>query len=215
MTIISILLAYLIGSIPFGYIAGFVYGVDIRTKGSCNIGATNVLRVLGKKTGIMVFLLDAAKGVAAVCVVPQCVWSFFQVPNCMCEADLSAPNILAILACAAAVFLGHTFPVWLRFKGGKGVATGLGLAIGIAPLSAGIAFAVWLVIFIIGRYVSLASIIAALTLGAVSWFVDNSTGYYVPALMSVLALFVTVKHRANIKRLLAGTENRFAFSSKK
>ncbi|MCL1909488.1 MAG: glycerol-3-phosphate 1-O-acyltransferase PlsY [Kiritimatiellaeota bacterium] len=207
ISILSALGAYFIGSIPFGYIAGLVYGVDIRTKSSGNIGATNVFRTLGKKPGIFVFVADAMKGVAAVRVVPQGVAYAF---------GETEPGIFIILACAVFVFLGHIFPAWLGFKGGKGVATGLGLAIGIAPLSAGIAFGVWLVVFIAGRYVSLASILAAVVLAAASWFLDNAAEprNYAPAVMTALALFVIVKHRSNIKRLVAGTENRFSFSRK-
>ena len=111
MLFLSLLLSYLVGSIPFGYIAGLVYGVDIRTKGSGNIGATNVLRVLGKKPGIFVFILDAMKGIAAVSVIPQCVAYAFSSPT--------PPHILLILGCAVFVFLGHLFPAWLGFKAAK------------------------------------------------------------------------------------------------
>jgi len=209
--LLSILCAYLIGSIPFGHIAGLCYGVDIRTKGSGNIGATNVYRVLGKKPGIIVFLLDAMKGIAAVRVVPQ------GVAFVLGGVEAVPPGVFVILACAVFVFLGHTFPVWLRFKGGKGVATGLGLAIGIAPFSALVALAVWIAVFAASRYVSLASIFAAVVLGAAAWFLDNSAEprNYAPAVICALALFVIIKHKSNIKRLLSGTENRFSFSGKK
>ena len=208
LTIISALCAYLTGSIPFGYIAGLVYGVDIRAKGSGNIGATNVFRVLGKKPGILVFVLDAAKGVAAVRVIPQYAAYACGAPE---------PAVSVILLCAAAVFLGHVFPAWLGFKGGKGVATGLGIAIGIAPFSVAVALAVWIAVFCIGRYVSLASISAAVVLAVAAWFLDNAgePRNYAPAVITALAAFVVLKHKSNIGRLIAGNENRFSFKRDK
>jgi len=202
--IFSAIISYLLGSIPFGFIIGKIYGIDIREKGSKNIGATNVFRVLGKKPGIFTFLLDATKGVAAVCVVPQCV------AICFGNNMISATSILIS---AVAVFIGHTYTLFLGFKGGKGVATGLGLAIGLAPISAVCALVIWIIVFAISRYVSVSSIVAATTLGIVSWFFDNSgaTGYVTPALISVLAVFVIYKHRSNIERLIAGNEHRFSF----
>ena len=207
--ILSALCAYLLGSIPFGYLAGLVYGIDIRTKGSGNIGATNVFRVLGKKQGIFVFLLDMMKGLAAVRVIPQGIALAF--------GATSPVEIGAILACAACVFLGHMFPLFLGFKGGKGVATGLGIAIGIAPCSALCAFALWIALFLMFRYVSVASIAAALFVGIAVWFLDNSAtpANIAPAVISLLALLITIKHKSNIKRLIAGNENRFNLWRKK
>ena len=161
LTILSAALAYLAGSIPFGYLMGLTRGVDIRTVGSGNIGATNVFRTLGKRLGVFTFALDVAKGVAAVAVVPQAVWSC---------AGAGAPPLGALVACAAAVMLGHAFPVFLGFRGGKGVATGLGLAIGPAPHSALLGLAVWIVVFAATRYVSVGSVLAALVVGAAPWW---------------------------------------------
>jgi acyl-phosphate glycerol 3-phosphate acyltransferase len=224
-TLLSALCAYLLGSIPFGYIIGLAHGVDIREKGSGNIGATNVFRVLGKKPGIFVFLLDMMKGLAAVRVIPQGVAMALggaarPAAANAAEAALAAapqPAIAAILLCAACVFLGHMFPLFLGFKGGKGVATGLGLAIGIAPHSALAAFALWIVLFAAFRYVSVASIAAALFVGVAAWFLDNSATppNIAPAVISLLALLIIIKHKSNIKRLIAGNENRFDFSRKK
>ena len=178
LTVLSAALAYLAGSIPFGYLMGLTRGVDIRTVGSGNIGATNVFRTLGKRLGAFTCALDVAKGVAAVAVVPQAVWAC---------AGAGAPPLGALVACAAAVMLGHAFPVFLGFRGGKGVATGLGLAIGLAPHSALLGLAVWIVVFGATRYVSVGSVLAAL---------------------------VVLKHRSNLARLARGTENRFCFTER-
>lgn len=203
--VVSALLSYLIGSIPFGYLIGLMHGVDIRTLGSGNIGATNVFRTLGRKPGIFTFVLDVMKGVAAVSVVPSAV--------ALC-AGAEAPVFTAVL-CGAAVMLGHMFPLYLGFKGGKGVATGLGIAIGLAPHTALVALLVWIVAFVVTRYVSVGSCLAALTVAVAPWFLDNDPRLHciVPALLVLLGTLVIVKHRSNIKRLFAGTENRFAFTA--
>ena len=210
LTVLSAALAYLAGSIPFGYLMGLTRGVDIRTVGSGNIGATNVFRTLGKKLGVFTFALDVAKGVAAVAVVPQAVWAC---------AGAGAPPLGALVACAAAVMLGHAFPVFLGFKGGKGVATGLGLAIGLAPHSALLGLAVWIVVFGATRYVSVGSVLAALVVGAAPWWLDRpadgGAGWNaVCAAISILAALVVLKHRSNLARLARGTENRFCFTER-
>lgn len=207
--IIAAVVAYLVGSIPFGYLAGLSRGVDIRTVGSGNIGATNVFRTFGKKLGIATFVLDVVKGIAATCVIPQCVWFAM-------GAEGPSP-LLAEMICAVSVLIGHSFPLFLNFKGGKGVATGLGIAIGVAPLSALLGFAVWVAVFLTTRYVSVGSIVAATAVAVGVWFLDNSREprNLVPAVISMLAVIVVIKHRANIRRLLNGNENRFSFSRKK
>ena len=209
-TLLSAALAYLAGSIPFGYLMGLTRGVDIRTVGSGNIGATNVFRTLGKRLGIFTFALDVAKGVAAVSVIPKGVWL---------AAGAGSPPLGALVACAAAVMLGHAFPVFLGFKGGKGVATGLGLAIGLAPHAALLVFAVWIVVFGATRYVSVGSVCAAAVVGVAPWFLDRppdgGAGWNaVCAAISVLAALVVLKHRSNLARLARGTENRFCFTEK-
>ena len=206
---IAALAAYLIGSIPFGYLAGLSRGVDIRTVGSGNIGATNVFRTFGKKLGIATFVLDVFKGIAATCVIPQGVWLSLGIGGTV--------PLAAEMFGAVAVLVGHSFPLFLNFKGGKGVATGLGIAIGVAPYSALLGLLVWLGFFISTRYVSVGSIAAALAVGGGVWFLDNARDpkNLVPAIISVLAVLIIVKHRANIKRLLNGNENRFSFSRKK
>ena len=211
LTLLSAALAYLAGSIPFGYLMGLTRGVDIRTVGSGNIGATNVFRTLGPRLGVFTFALDAAKGVAAVAVVPQCVRA--------AAGAAGAPPLGALVACAAAVMLGHAFPLFLGFRGGKGVATGLGLAIGLAPHSALLGLAVWAVVFAATRYVSVGSVCAAAVVGVAPWFLDRPAdggpGWTaVCAAISVLAALVVLKHRSNLVRLAHGTENRFCFTER-
>ena len=194
---------YLFGSFPAGYFAGRLAGVDVRTVGSGNIGATNVLRVLGKKWGYPVFLIDALKGFAAVRVAIVLVNRW--------PEEKPYAEYFAILAALMSV-AGHMFPVWLGFKGGKGVATSAGALIGLMPLAVPIVFFVWVLVFETTRYVSLASIIAAIALPIVAgllayWkFVDT----WAPIYFSILIMFLVLwRHRSNFSRLLNGTEQRF------
>ena len=207
--IIAAISAYLLGSIPFGYLAGISRGVDIRTVGSGNIGATNVYRTLGKKLGIATFVLDVFKGVAATSVIPQSVWFMLGFEG--------TATLYMVIACGALVLIGHSFPLFLNFKGGKGVATGLGVTIGVAPHSAILGLAVWIAVFFATRYVSVGSIIAAAVVGIAVWLLDNSyePANVVPAVVSLLAVLVILKHRKNIARLINGNENRFDFSKRK
>ncbi len=193
-------LSYLLGSIPFGYLAGRLAGVDVRTCGSGNIGATNVLRVVGKRWGYPVFLLDALKGFAAVRLAFMMVG---RDPSASEFADFYA--ILAAAACVA----GHSFPVWLRFKGGKGVATSVGALLGVVPIAAISIFLVWVLVFLITRYVSFASILAALTLPLVVALLDRSRGHVLLFFSAAMTALVVWRHRPNIARLIAGTEPRF------
>jgi glycerol-3-phosphate acyltransferase PlsY len=197
------LLGYLCGSLPFGYFAGRISGTDIRAAGSGNIGATNVLRVLGKKWGYAVFLADAFKGFAAV-----------RLSSLIAEQVISAwpyAEYFAILA-AVTCIIGHTFPVWLRFKGGKGVATSVGAVSGLMPIAAITIFTIWVIVFEITRYVSVASIVAASSLPItiavlMRWKIIQGTGLlYFSSVMLILVLW---RHRSNFSRLLKGTEQRF------
>ncbi len=202
--------SYLIGSIPFGYLMGLVHGVDIRTVGSGNIGATNVFRTLGRGPGVLTFALDVAKGVAAGGVVPFAVGLL---------AGTGAPALGGQIACGVAVLLGHAFPLFLGFRGGKGVATGLGVACGLVPHSALLGVAVWVVVFLATRYVSVGSICAALTVAVAPWFLElppnpGAGRVALCAVVSVLAVGVALKHHSNVRRLLAGTENRFCFTKR-
>lgn len=187
------LISYLLGSIPTGFLAGKLRGIDIRTAGSGNIGATNVLRTLGKRAGITVLVLDAFKGFAACRWVPLLVES-------------SPSENLRIVAGIAAI-LGHNYTCWLKFKGGKGIATSAGVLLGWLPWGLAIVLAVWLVVFAISRYVSLASIAAAAALPLAAWLTSGSHRMVaVGALVGGLAIY---KHRSNIQRLLEGVEPRF------
>lgn len=198
MIFVAIFISYLLGSIPTGFLVAKAKGVDIRTQGSGNTGATNVFRVLGKKPGIFVFICDALKGFVAVWLC----WHYFA------NGHLS-PALTGILGGIASI-LGHNFPLWLKFKGGKGVATSLGVVIGLVPLAAGAAFIVWAIAFFVSRYVSLASLLAAIAVPA-TVAIDPATRSKMPLLIFAIiaALLVVVRHKTNIQRLIAGTENRF------
>ena len=196
--------AYLFGSIPSGYLAGRFSGVDVRQHGSGNIGATNVLRVLGKPWGFAVFFADALKGFVAVRLAMLLA---SRTPGAAEYIEFYA--IVAAAACVA----GHSFPVWLRFKGGKGVATSAGSLAGVTPISAFTIFVVWLIVFKVTRYVSLASIVAATALPVVVGILvamkqtQGTVLFYFSVVMTALVVW---RHRSNISRLLNGTEPRFA-----
>ena len=197
---ITILVSYLIGAVPFGVFAGQFAGIDIRQHGSKNIGATNVVRTLGKKYGIAVFLADALKGLIAVRLA---VW--------FAGADPFYRNSLGVLA-ALFVVIGHSFPVWLRFRGGKGVATSGGACLGLLPMPTLVSGLVWIVVFLAFRYVSVASIAAIASLPLTVWFLSdrgNSPNYLMLGFSAFIAVLVTWRHRENIVRLIRGTEPRF------
>lgn len=196
--------SYLLGSVPFGFLVARAHGVDIRTCGSGNIGATNVFRTLGKGPGILTFALDFGKGLVATLAIAAAADKLLGPTG----GDLPCLR----LVCGAAALLGHSFPVFLGFHGGKGVATGVGLVAGLSPVAAGIGLGVWLVVFLVSRYVSLASIAAAAAVGVAAWTaMEPDPRRIVPSILTVLAVLVVLRHRANIERLLRGTENRFTF----
>jgi len=192
--------AYLLGSIPTGYLlVRFVRHQDIRSFGSGNIGATNVLRSNGKLLGAGTFLLDMCKGSAAVYL------------GALLAAHLlpSLPYRDAQSLAAVFAVLGHMFPVWLRFRGGKGVATGFGVFLVAAPTAALAAIAVFAVILFVSRYVSLASIIGAACFPVFAWFfVRGDRPCFFIAVQIAVALLIILKHHQNIRRLLAGRESR-------
>lgn len=200
--------AYVLGSLPFGYWAGWLKGIDIRQHGSGNIGATNVIRVMGKGIGIPVFILDVIKGWVAPFIAAR--W--------MTEANASETAVSAVtILSGIASILGHNFTFWLGFKGGKGVATSTGALLGIAPISVGVGLVVWLVVFFTTRYVSLASMGAAVAVPvtmAVTMVADQRWNFVMLGFGVTIAALVVLRHRPNIQRLLAGTENR-AGSKKK
>jgi glycerol-3-phosphate acyltransferase PlsY len=199
--VLLVALAYLIGSIPFGYLVARARGVDITKAGSGNIGATNVGRVLGRKYGILVFTLDVLKG-----ALPTAAMSALR-------SDGGWP-----VAAGLAAILGHLFPIFLRFRGGKGVATGFGVIAVLLPIPAAIAFLTWLLVVATTRYVSLASIIAATLLAAVRLTTTpaqfSTEAWPISAFCVATALLVIAKHRDNIARLLQGKENRVVDSPK-
>jgi acyl-phosphate glycerol 3-phosphate acyltransferase len=209
-TVAAVLLlaaAYLVGAVPFGYLIGRLRGVNLFREGSGNIGATNAGRVLGRKVGVLVFALDFLKGAVPVAVVvPLARWL---APGA--EAAIGPPDVLRVGA-AALAFLGHLFPVYLGFRGGKGVATGAGTVFVLAPGPAAVAVLTWVVVLLVSRLVSLASLaaVAALVLarllGTPAPFGPDPLP--VTLYLAAGAALVAVKHRGNVRRLRAGTENR-------
>jgi len=193
--------AYFLGSIPVGYVLVRLFrGQDIRSVGSGNIGATNVLRTGSKALGAATFLLDVLKGCAAV-------WMGAALAALL-PHSIGPCNAEALAALCAV--LGHMYPVWLRFKGGKGVATGFGVFLVAAPLAALSAITVFAIVLALTRYVSVASILGAASFPAFAWlFVKGDRPPFFIAVQCAVALLIIVKHHQNIRRLLAGTESRF------
>lgn len=199
---------YLLGSIPFGLLIAKAKGIDIRQHGSGNIGATNVLRIVGKKWGVLVFILDTGKGVVAV-IAAWLIAKFFSSDADATALSLDQLKILAGIAC----ILGHNFPVWLGFKGGKGVATSAGVLLGLMPMVALAGAAVWVVLFYGTRFVAIASMGAALSLPILVFIFDrefNALFYFT----LVIAALVVLRHHTNIRRLIDGTEHKFDKSKK-
>jgi glycerol-3-phosphate acyltransferase PlsY len=199
-------LGYLLGSIPTGFLVAQSRGIDIRTVGSGNIGATNLLRALGKPAGIAVLLADALKGWLAVVLLPRLVFLLLGTPS-----DFTTREAHAIIGGVCAL-LGHNYTCWLQFKGGKGIATSAGVLLALVPWALLIILGVWIVLFALTRYVSLASIAAAATLPFASLLTKESMVKVLVVLaMSILAFY---RHRENVQRLLARTEPRFSFKRK-
>jgi glycerol-3-phosphate acyltransferase PlsY len=200
---LPVLLAYVAGATPFGWLAGRLRGLDLREHGSGNIGATNAVRVLGKRIGIPVFGLDLLKGWLPVALA---LWWVAHQPA-FAGRPLAAQTV-PVLAGLGAV-LGHTFTFWLGFKGGKGVATSAGVMLGLTPLALLTAVVAWAASMKISRYVSLSSIIASWVLPAAVGLLGWWSGHPNPPLLALaLAIggLVTVRHRANLGRIAAGTE---------
>src|SRR5207253_2112557 len=194
--IYGVIIAYLAGSIPSAYIAGKLRGVDLRQHGSGNLGATNVVRVLGPRIGGVVFLADVLKGFLPVFLLPI-------------YTETLQPGVWALVYGAAAIF-GHVKPIFLLGKGGgKGVATATGVFLALAPVPMLVSFAVWILAFSISRYVSLASLLGAVVLpiAILGWYRDPASPVFIASV--IIALFVFWTHRANIGRLRRGEEHRF------
>lgn len=205
---LAIIAAYLLGSVPFGIIIARAHGKNLRSIGSGNIGATNVSRALGSKWAYLCFLLDVLKGLLPMSVTGTLI----DVPS-------PTPTLLSLwLAVGCAAILGHIFPIYLKFKGGKGVATSLGVALGLWPyytICATLAFIIWTVVVLLWRYISLASITASITFPiALILAIVLTPGWDFANLWPLLAaaiaipIMVIVRHRENIKRLIAGTESK-------
>ena len=205
--------AYLLGAIPSGLLIARLRGVDIRAVGSKNIGATNVFRCVGQGWGVLTFLCDALKGLVPAWLFPLLV-SNVPLPGPSWDNPAEAAALWGLLFGGAAI-LGHNFPVYLGFKGGKGVATSAGMLLGVAPMAMGIGLLVWLALFLTTRYVSIASIGAAVLVPAAGWWLYAGGGWIVPAALTVLGLLVVVRHRANLQRLRMGTEHRFQMGEEK
>jgi len=193
-TAAAVVLSYLLGSVPIGYLYARARGVDLRKIGSGNIGATNVYRAFGKAPAIAVFALDVAKGLTAVVLI----------------ARLAGGWEHAAILCGLAAIAGHVASVFMRLKGGKGVATAVGVFLGLAPAATAVCLGIWAVLFAAFRYVSLGSIVGAAALPVLMWLFDRNgyRGNPVFYFALIVALLVVVTHRANIGRLVRGEEHR-------
>jgi glycerol-3-phosphate acyltransferase PlsY len=202
--IIIAVAAYLLGSIPTGYLVARARGIDIRAVGSGNIGAANAFRMLGKPAGILVLVVDGLKGFAA------CSW----LADFVVQPFAVAPDKIECLKIVAGVcaVLGHNFTCWLKFKGGKGIATSAGVFFALAPLAAGIALVTWIVTAVLTRYVSIASIAAAVALPTAVWLTTKGN-LFLGIVTTALGLLAIFKHKSNIQRLLNGTERRLGQKS--
>ena len=209
--LLTALSAYLLGSIPFGYLAAKAKGIDIRSAGSGNIGATNAMRVLGKPAGIFVLVMDALKGYLACAAFPSKVFNFLAphfsgLPTDFQHAPAEVQTHLFVVAGIFAV-LGHNYTCWLKFKGGKGIATTGGVYLALAPWALLVALIVFILAIWLTKYVSIGSISAAVALPATVWVLPphNLLLSIVTTALGALAIY---KHKSNLQRLMAGTENR-------
>jgi glycerol-3-phosphate acyltransferase PlsY len=206
--IVLVLCAYLLGSLPTGYLVARIRGIDIRTVGSGNIGATNAFRVLGKPAGFLVLVVDGLKGYAACDWMTTALLQLFNAPGDHAVTERAVAGFAAIL--------GHSFTCWLRFKGGKGIATSAGVYFAVASSAAAIALGTWIVLFLVTRFVSLASIFASIALALGVWVTIGPRQSIALCLATTaLSALVIWKHRGNIARLKAGTESRIQFGNKR
>lgn len=200
-----IVISYLVGSIPVAVCIGKKYrGIDIREHGSQNAGATNTFRVFGKKLGWIVLLLDVTKGFVAS-TLPLFIADNYS------ENQLLLFQLVTSLAC----IIGHVFPIFAQFRGGKGVASSLGIIIGINPVSAAISLGIFIIIFLLFKYVSLGAIITAISYPFVSYFVVKEDTRVMIIFTILLGFLIIISHRKNIKRLINGEENRMNLSKRK
>ncbi len=188
--IIVVAVAYLIGSIPTGLLLGKLYGIDVRKEGSGNIGATNLYRTVGRKVGILTLIGDCLKGLLPVLIV---------------KASTFPPELAAWVGLAA--FCGHVFSLFLKFRGGKGVATALGVFLALAPVAVTIAIALFAVMMFVWRYVSLGSVSAAAVMPLAVYLLEKN--WTVTLVAAIITIIVIARHHENLSRLLSGTESRF------
>ena len=194
--------AYFMGSVPSGFLAGKAKGIDIRATGSGNIGATNVTRALGKKIGILVLIVDMLKGFSACRLAPLIALRLAGLEL----ADLDPLHERFAVIGGLCAILGHNYTCWLKFKGGKGIATTCGALLALMPIVGLICIFSWLVVLALSRYVSLASLAAAVAVPISAWATNRSSLMLgVALILGTLAIF---KHKDNIRRLIAGTEQR-------
>ncbi len=208
--IIVAVAAYLLGSIPSGFLVAKAKGIDIRNVGSGNIGATNAMRVLGKPAGIFVLLMDAAKGFVACFLAAEICIYYSGSFNGWLPSRETANHFMLIAGIFAV--LGHNYTCWLKFKGGKGIATTAGVFLALAPLALLVALVVFILAVVVTKYVSVGSIAAAIALPVTVWIMSPHNLFLciVTTALGVLAIY---KHKANIQRLMAGTENRLGKKS--
>lgn len=203
--IIVSVIGYILGSIPFGYLLVKTFrGEDIRLSGSGNIGATNVARSGAKGLGVATLLLDALKGTLAVWLAAWVTTSFH---NQYLAGFVPIPVLRVMSVAGLAAVLGHMFPVWLKFRGGKGVATAVGIFIVLVPKALLVALIVFVLAVAITRYVSLGSILAAIVVPIAAWYFETA-GWRSLVMITMICVLVIAKHHPNIRRLLAGNENR-------
>ncbi len=217
---LSIVASYLIGSVPFGLLVGRWGGVDVRSQGSGNIGATNVGRLLGRRYGMLVFSLDVLKGLVPTLASGAVLGSLWA------DAQLAeSVRYICWLGVGAAAVIGHNYPVYLRFRGGKGVSTSLGVTLGVYPeltFPALVALGVWLLVVVLSRYVSLGSICAGIALPTAYAIISTYRGrgllaesWPLTIFVLLLACLVLTGHRSNVGRLLAGTEAKIGSKGKR
>lgn len=191
-----LLLSYLVGAIPFAWLIARARGIDIRTVGSGNVGATNVFRAVGKAWGVLTFTADVLKGFLPAFLLPL-LWPVDVAPD------------LAGLFYGCAAIAGHNWPIYLGFKGGKGVATSAGVLLGVAPLSVAIGIGTWIGLFTVSRYVSLASVAAAIAIPVSGWLLYGRENPVLAIVLTILGLIIVWRHRSNLARIRAGTEHTF------
>ena len=216
--ILTALGAYLLGSIPYGFLMAKAKGIDIRAVGSGNIGATNAMRVLGKPAGIFVLLMDAAKGYVACCLGVIIYIHYFNQFYGLYPASTYPPcasqEMAERFATIAGIFavLGHNYTCWLKFKGGKGIATTAGVYLALAPWAVLVGLVVFILAVLLTKYVSVGSIAAAIALPATVWIMTPHN-LFLGIVTTALGALAIYKHKTNIQRLMAGTENKLGKKS--